>query len=138
MQHFVVFCFVQKLTWIRIFLILFLSFLVGSGAGLACSSDGERICLHWRRPRLDSWVGKTPTVKRMATYSSILTWRIPRTEKTCELQSLGSQRVRHDLQKTNTIPFLGATLVHVCLNKSNLFLLSHFTGGGGVAKLYDH
>ena len=74
----------------------------------------------------------------MAAYSSILAWRIPWTEKTCGLQSSGSQRVRHDLQKTNTTPFLGATLVRVCLNKSNLFLLSHFTGGGGVAKLYDH
>ena len=29
----------------------------------------------------------------MATHSSILAWRIPRTE---ESQSIGSQRVRHD------------------------------------------
>ena len=34
--------------------------------------------------------------KDMATHSSILTWRIPWTEKTGELQSMGSQRVRHD------------------------------------------
>ena len=34
--------------------------------------------------------------KEMATHSSILTWRIPWTEKTGELQSMGSQRVRHD------------------------------------------
>ena len=32
----------------------------------------------------------------MATYSSILAWRIPWTEKPCKLQSTGSQRVRHD------------------------------------------
>ena len=32
----------------------------------------------------------------MATHSSILAWRIPWTEETGRLQSIGSQRVRHD------------------------------------------
>ena len=32
----------------------------------------------------------------MATHSSILPWRIPRTEEPGRLQSIGSQRVRHD------------------------------------------
>ena len=32
----------------------------------------------------------------MATYSSILAWRIPWTEEPGGLQSMGSQRVRHD------------------------------------------
>ena len=32
----------------------------------------------------------------MATHSSILAWRIPRTEKPGRLQSTGSERVRHD------------------------------------------
>ena len=32
----------------------------------------------------------------MATHSSILAWRIPWTEGTGGLQSMGSQRVRHD------------------------------------------
>ena len=32
----------------------------------------------------------------MATHSSILAWRIPWTEETAGLQSMGSQRVRHD------------------------------------------
>ena len=32
----------------------------------------------------------------MATYSSILAWKIPRTEESGRLQSMGSQRVRHD------------------------------------------
>ena len=31
-----------------------------------------------------------------ATYSSILAWRIPWTEEFGRLQSMGSQRVRHD------------------------------------------
>ena len=37
-----------------------------------------------------------PLKKGMATHSSILAWRIPRTEKPGGLQSMGSQRVRHD------------------------------------------
>ena len=34
--------------------------------------------------------------KEMATHSSILAWRIPRTEEPGKLQSMESQRVRHD------------------------------------------
>ena len=34
--------------------------------------------------------------KGMATHSSILAWRIPRTEEPGGLQSMGSQRVGHD------------------------------------------
>ena len=34
--------------------------------------------------------------KEMATQSSILAWRIPWTEESGELQSTGSQRVRHN------------------------------------------
>ena len=34
--------------------------------------------------------------KGMATLSSILSWRIPWTEEPGGLQSMGSQRVRHD------------------------------------------
>ena len=37
-----------------------------------------------------------PLEEGMATVSSILAWRIPWTEDTAELQSTGSQRVRHD------------------------------------------
>jgi len=35
-----------------------------------------------------------PLEKGMATYSSILAWRIPWTEEPGRLQSMGSQRVR--------------------------------------------
>ena len=35
--------------------------------------------------------------KEMTTYSSILAWKIPGTEEPGELQSMGSQRVGHDL-----------------------------------------
>ena len=34
--------------------------------------------------------------KEMATHSSILAWKIPWTEDTGRLQSMGSQRVEHD------------------------------------------
>ena len=39
---------------------------------------------------------KDPLEKGMATHSSILAWRIPWTEEPRGLQSMGSQRVRHD------------------------------------------
>ena len=38
-----------------------------------------------------------PLGKEMATLSSILAWRIPRTEKPGGLQSTGSERVRTEL-----------------------------------------
>ena len=37
-----------------------------------------------------------PLEKGMATHSSILVWRIPWTEDPGRLQSMGSQKVRHD------------------------------------------
>ena len=43
-----------------------------------------------------------PLEKGMATHSSILAWRIPWTEEPGELQSIGSQRVRHSLEN-NTV-----------------------------------
>ena len=50
--------------------------------------------------RQESWVQsrgrEDPLEKGMATHSSILAWRIPWTEEPGRLQSMGSQRVRHD------------------------------------------
>ena len=40
--------------------------------------------------------GEDPLEREMATHSSILAWRIPWTEETGGLQSMGSQRVGHD------------------------------------------
>ena len=42
-----------------------------------------------------------PLEKRMATHSSIVAWIIPWTEEPGKLQSMGSQRIRHDWA-TNT------------------------------------
>ena len=39
---------------------------------------------------------ENPPEERKATHSSILAWRIPRTEEPGKLQSMGSQRVGHD------------------------------------------
>ena len=48
----------------------------------------------------DTWVQSVgwedPLEKGRATQSSILAWRIPWTEELGRLQSVGSQRVRHD------------------------------------------
>ena len=38
-----------------------------------------------------------PLEKEMATHSSVLAWRIPRTEEPGGLLSIGSHRVGHDL-----------------------------------------
>ena len=37
-----------------------------------------------------------PLEKEMAAHSSTLAWKNPMEEKCCRLQSMGSQRVRHD------------------------------------------
>ena len=57
----------------------------------------------------ETWVGslsqEDPLEKEVATHSSILAWEIPWTEEPGGLQSMGLQRVRHDLatkqQKTS-------------------------------------
>ena len=48
----------------------------------------------------ETWVRslgwEDPLEKEMATHSSTLAWKIPRTEEPGKLQSMGSQRVGHD------------------------------------------
>ena len=50
--------------------------------------------------------------KELATHFSILTWRIPWTEEPVGLQSMGSQRVRHD-QATKTYTHIHRH-IHMC------------------------
>ena len=66
-----------------------------------------------------------PLEEEMATWSSILAWKIPWTEETGELQSVGSQRVGHywawtrDRKKENLAVKIGlmqGSLIH-CLEK---------------------
>ena len=49
-----------------------------------------------RETRARSLSLEDPLEKEMATYSSILAWKIPWMEEPGRLQSMGSQRVRHD------------------------------------------
>ena len=52
------------------------------------------ICLQCRDvPSLDQ---EDPLEEEMATHSNILAWKILWTEEPGKLQSMGSQRVRHD------------------------------------------
>ena len=53
-------------------------------------------CRRHKRHGFDPWVVKIPLEEGMATDSSILAWRIPRTEEPGGLQSTGSQRFGHD------------------------------------------
>ena len=52
------------------------------------------------RAMQESWVRslgqEDPLEKGLTTHSSILAWRVPWTEETGGLQSMGSQRVGHD------------------------------------------
>ena len=54
----------------------------------------------------EAWVQllsqEDPREKGMATHSSTLSWRIPRTEEPGELQSMGLQRVGHN-RAANTL-----------------------------------
>ena len=64
--------------------------------GGASGKEPAYQCRRLWRCRLDPWVRKSPLEEGMATQFSILAWRIPLTEETGGLPSIGSQRVRHD------------------------------------------
>ena len=73
---------------------------------------------------LETWVQslgwEDPLEKEMETHSSILAWRIPRTEEPGGLQSMKSQRVGHDWM-TDTFTF---TSKHLYLEKQQYPLCS--------------
>ena len=56
----------------------------------------EPTCRRQWETRVWSLGQEDPLEEGMATHSSILAWRIPRTEEPGMLQSMGLQRVRHD------------------------------------------
>ena len=68
--------------------------------GLLCGSYGKNLPV-MQETQVRSLGQEDPLEKGTATHSSILTWRIPRTEEPGGLQSLGSQRVGYDCT-TNT------------------------------------
>ena len=65
-----------------------------------------------------------PMQKGMATHSSILAWRIPWTEEPGRLQSMGLQRIRHDLAtNTNTYIYAYCTWISVFFFRFGSFQL---------------
>ena len=78
------------------------AYYIPSGASLV--AQWKRICLLMQ----ETWVQSLE--KEMATHSSILAWKIPRTEEPGGLWSTGLQRVGHDLvTNTTTIVLLCAS-----------------------------
>ena len=49
-----------------------------------------------RETQVQSLGREDPLEKEMATHSSTLAWKIPRTEEPGRLQSMGSQRIGHN------------------------------------------
>ena len=64
-----------------------------------------------------------PLEKEMATGSSILAWRIPWTEGPGGLQSMGSQRVRHNLVTKPTSPMTNDVGHLLCVDFPSVYLL---------------
>ena len=66
--------------------------------GDASGKDSACPCRRHKRREPDRWVGKKiPLEYEMPPHSSILIWNIPGAEEPDGLQSLGRQRVRHNL-----------------------------------------
>ena len=63
--------------------------------GFLSGSDGKESACTARDLDSISGLGRS-LEKEMVTHSSVLAWRIPWTEKSGRLQSMGSQRVRHN------------------------------------------
>ena len=68
--------------------------------GFADDANGKEPTCQYRRHKrcgFSPWVGKTPWRRAwQPLQSSVLAWKIPRTEKPGGLQSIESQRIRHD------------------------------------------
>ena len=90
---------------------LFIFFEGGEG-DFPGGSDGEESACNAGDVSFDPWVRKIPLEKGMATHSNILARRIPWTQETGQLQSVGVQRVRHN-STTHTHIFFGHSMRHV-------------------------
>ena len=66
-------------------------------SGASQAAQWLRICLPMQETQVQFLVWEDPLENEMATHYSILAWKIPWTEKPDGLQSIASQRVRHDL-----------------------------------------
>ena len=77
-------------------------------ASLAAQTEKNLPAMQETQVQFLGWEG--PLEKGMATHSSILAWRIPRTEEPGGLQFIGLQRVGHDWA-TNTFTFYEVRLI---------------------------
>ena len=77
--------------------------------------ESARQCRGHRRCRFNPWVGKILLEQEMATHSSTLAWKITWTEPG-GLQSMGLQRIRHNLAAESDI-FTHWNFMH--LSKTN-------------------
>ena len=59
--------------------------------------SGKESTCQCRRRGFDPWVEKISRRRKMANHSCILGWEVPWTEEPGRLQSMGSQRVGHNL-----------------------------------------
>ena len=72
-----------------------------------------------KQEQQETWVrslGWEDLEEGMATHYSILAWRIPWTEEPGGIQSIGSQRVRHNCSDLSTHAHTGSLLPHVGSN----------------------
>ena len=83
---------------VRVFTWFFFIYIYISSPGFPGSSAVENppAVQKVQEMRVQSLGGEDPLEEGMVTHSSILAWRILRTEEPGRLQSTGSQRVRHD------------------------------------------
>ena len=80
---------------------------------------------------------KDPLEEEMATHSSILAWRIPRTEEPGRLQSMRLQRVRYNLAtKQPHFPFSSSDMTarDVCGRKKSIFCGSNSFWNPNICK----
>ena len=68
----------------------------GAGPGASLVAQTLKRLPIMRETRVRFLGQEDPLEKEMATHSSTLAWKIPRTEEPGRLQSMGSQRVGHD------------------------------------------
>ena len=66
--------------------------------GFPGGSDGKESACD-AGDRVQSLGREDPLEEEVATHSSILAWRIPWTEEPGRLQSMGSQRIRHETEQ---------------------------------------
>ena len=102
--------------------------------------------LQCRRPKFHPCLRKIPWRKGMAIHSRFLFWRTPWTEEPGRLQSMGSQKVRHDWVTNNysecscIILFIYIELVIVSLfhlwfwSQQDILIFNHYQNHGIAIK----